>query len=340
MQEHEFYMQRALDLAQNGKGNVSPNPLVGCVIVYENKIIGEGWHQKYGEAHAEVNAILSVNDKSLLPKSTLYVTLEPCAHFGKTPPCTHLIINNKIPKVVICNTDPFEKVAGKGVELLKNAQIEVITNILEHKGKWLNRRFFTFIEQKRPYIILKWAQTANGFVAKENFDSKWISNTLSRKIVHKFRTEEDAILVGFNTALYDNPKLNSRDWQGKNPLRIVLDKNLALPQQHYLFDKSIPTICFNSVKNDKLFNLDYIHIDFNILEESILQHLTAINIQSIIIEGGSATLQRFIDKNLWDEARVFEGTKSFENGIKAPIMPTISNNTFSLESNHFHFFVR
>ena len=224
----EIYMHRALELARNGAGKVSPNPMVGCVIVHNGTIIGEGWHQQFGGPHAEPNAIAAVNNQELLKDATLYVTLEPCAHFGKTPPCAHLIIEKQIPRVVVCNLDPNPLVAGKGIKLLKDAGIEVKTGILAQEGAFLNRRFFTYINHKRPFIILKWAETADGFVARENYDSKWISNALSRKLVHKWRTEEDAILVGKNTALYDNPQLTSRDWEGKNPIS-VKSKTSKLP---------------------------------------------------------------------------------------------------------------
>jgi len=311
-------MNRALEIAQNGLGNVSPNPLVGCVIVHRNVIIGEGWHQKYGEAHAEVNAINSVKNKELLKKSTLYVTLEPCSHFGKTPPCADLIIKHKIPKVIICNLDPFDKVNGAGITRLKKNNIEVVTDVLENKGKEINRRFFTSITKKRPYIILKWAETKDGFTARKNFDSKWISNSESRKLVHKLRAEEDAILVGFNTAKYDNPSITVRDWQGENPSRIVIDKNLSLDRNLNLFDGNVNTICFNSIKNDSIKNLRFIKVDFSNLEEEILHALDKQKIQSIIIEGGSKTIQKFMGKNLWDEAHIFVGNQKFNVGINAP----------------------
>lgn len=337
MDNYEKHILRALQLAQNGLGTVSPNPLVGCVIVYDDKIIGEGWHQKFGEPHAEVNAINSVKNKELLSKSTLYVTLEPCSHFGKTPPCADLIIKHKIPKVVVCNLDPFEKVNGSGVQKLKDAEIEVVINVLAEEGLQLNKRFFTSIQKKRPFVILKWAQTQDGFIARENFDSKWISNATSRKLVHKWRTEEDAILVGFNTALHDNPQLTARDWKGKNPIRIVLDKQLALPQTHFLFDNTVKTICFNSLKNEVTHQTEWVKIPCIDVEKEVLNALYKRNIQSLIVEGGSKTLQGFMDKELWDEARVFIGEKTFGSGIKAPIITAstclsqkIDNNTLNI----------
>jgi len=315
----EQMMQRALQLAQFGLGNVSPNPLVGAVITFENKIIGEAWHQKFGENHAEVNAVLSVKNQDLLSKSTIYVSLEPCSHFGKTPPCADLLIEKKFKRVVIANQDPNPKVAGRGVEKLKNAGIEVKTEVLKKEGYFLNRRFFTFFKKKRPYVILKWAETQDGFIARENFDSKWISNRLSRTLVHRWRAEEDAILVGTNTAKYDNPKLNVRLWKGKNPLRIVLDKDLILPQDLKLFNNSTPTICYSErdKKSDKE-KLQFIKLNSIKNLESILNDLCKKNIQSLIVEGGAAVLNSFIKQNLWDEARIFKSPQMFGKGISSP----------------------
>lgn len=254
------FMRRALELAEWGRGYVSPNPLVGCVIVHEDRIIGEGWHREYGGPHAEVNAVNSVENQALLSESTVYVTLEPCAHWGKTPPCANLLVEKKVKKVVIAATDSNPLVGGRGIEILKNAGIEVETGILEKDARWQNRRFFTQIEKQRPYVILKWAQTQDGFVAKENFDSKWISNSHSRQLVHKWRAEEDAILVGKNTAAYDNPRLDVRDWVGKNPIRVVLDSKLELSSELNLFDQSIPTLVFNALKSDNKDNLAWIKL--------------------------------------------------------------------------------
>ncbi len=237
MTPDELFMQRAIELAQLGIGAVSPNPRVGCLVVHDNKIIGEGWHQKFGEAHAEVNAINSVKDLSLLKESTIYVNLEPCSHEGKTPPCSDLLIKHQVKKVVIANTDTNPLVAGRGVEKLKKAGIAIMTGVLEKEGRELNRRFFTFMEKKRPYIILKWAQTSDGFIAQKNFESKWITNELSRQLVHRWRSEEDAVLVGTRTASHDNPSLTVRDWSGRNPTRIVIDRFLRLNDKLQLFDK-------------------------------------------------------------------------------------------------------
>jgi len=263
MTHDEFFMQRALELAQLGVGRVSPNPRVGCVIVHNNKIIGEGWHQKFGEAHAEVNAINSAKDQSLLKESTVYVNLEPCSHFGKTPPCVDLLIKHRVKKVVIGNLDSNPKVHGKGIKKLKDAGIETLTGVLEKEGHELNKRFFTFIEEQRPYIILKWAQTTDEFIAQKNFESKWISNEFSRQLVHRWRSEEDAVLVGTHTASHDNPSLTVRDWTGRNPTRIVIDRFLRLNDRLQLFDKKEKTICYNVLKHEEYKNLLLVRIDEN-----------------------------------------------------------------------------
>ncbi|RIW18407.1 bifunctional diaminohydroxyphosphoribosylaminopyrimidine deaminase/5-amino-6-(5-phosphoribosylamino)uracil reductase RibD [Algoriphagus lacus] len=326
----QLYMRRALELAEWGRGFVSPNPMVGCVIVHQGKIIGEGYHQTYGAAHAEVNAILSVDNQELLKESTAYVTLEPCAHWGKTPPCANLLVEKGLKKVVIAAVDSNPLVGGKGIEILKNAGIEVETGVLEKEARWHNRRFFTQIEKQRPYVILKWAQTRDGFVARENFDSKWISNTQSRQIVHKWRAEEDAILVGKNTALHDNPSLNVRDWIGKDPVRIVLDSNLRLPSDLHLFDGSIPTICYNSIKNEILNNLEFVNLGPDFSVKAMLSDLNHRKIQSLLIEGGSLILQKFIQAEVWDEARVFTSKTTFERGISAPVLHQNPQETLSI----------
>lgn len=308
-------MQRAIELAQLGLGHVSPNPMVGCVIVHEEKIIGEGYHRRYGEAHAEVNAISSA-DHALLSSATAYVTLEPCAHFGKTPPCADLLIEKKIKRVVIGARDPFDLVDGKGIEKLKVANINVTTGVLEAACRNMNRRFFTFIEKKRPYVILKWAQTADGFIARENFDSKWISNPYARQLVHKWRSEEDAILVGKNTVLHDNPALTVREWGGRNPVRVVIDHPLDLPSSLQLFDGSVRTLVFNSLKNEKTAGAEWIQFDGSMTH--LLGTLAREKIQSVIVEGGAKTLNDFIETNLWDEARIFTADQTFGKGIAAP----------------------
>jgi len=318
----ESFMNRSFELARNGLGTVAPNPMVGCVIVSNGKIIGEGFHQKYGEAHAEVNAINSVKDKENLKTATLYVNLEPCAHHGKTPPCTDLILKHKIPKVIIGCIDSSE-VSGKGIAKLKRAGCNVIVGILENEARALNERFFTFYEKKRPFIILKWAQTMDGFITNGKGEPNRISNELSHTLVHKWRSEEGAIMVGTNTAHLDNPQLNVREWSGKNPLRVVLDKTLRLSKNLHLFDQSIPTVVFTSCEKKAHKNLEYVNIDFeNNVIPQILEELYKREIQSIIIEGGSQLLHSFLKNDSWDEMRVFISNKIFGNGIKAPELPS------------------
>lgn len=312
------FMQRALELAELGRGTVSPNPMVGCVIVHDDKIIGEGWHRKYGEAHAEVNAINSVEDESLLPESTCYVTLEPCAHHGKTPPCADLLVSKKVKRVVIAAVDSNPLVGGKGVEKLKAAGIEVVVGLFAESAIHQNIRFFTVMGRQRPYIILKWAQTSDGFVARENFDSKWISNPMSRSLVHQWRAEEDAILVGANTATYDNPRLNVRGWSGKDPLRVLIDRNLRVDPILNLFDGSIPTVVYNHMKSEQSSNLEFVKLNPEGFLEDLLDDLHKRKIQSVIIEGGSGVLNLFIEAGLWDEARVFTAGIAFGAGISAP----------------------
>lgn len=318
MENHIKFMRRAIELAKLGMGNTSPNPMVGCVVVYHDEIISEGYHEYYGGPHAEPNAISKVNDQNILRDATVYVTLEPCAHFGKTPPCANLLVDKGVKEVVIGAVDTNPLVGGKGMEILRNAGIMVISGILETEVRYQNRRFFTYIEKQRPYIILKWAQTQDGYVARENYDSKWISNQYSRQLVHRWRAEEDAIMVGTNTARYDNPKLDVRDWVGKNPTRIVIDRMLQLSQELSLFDRSQSTICFNLVKNKKSENLEYVKLDPDFSLENLFQALYERKIQSVIVEGGTFLLQKLIDVELWDEARVFTGQINFEKGIPAP----------------------
>jgi len=318
MTPDELFMQRAIELAQLGIGQVSPNPRVGCVITYDNKIIGEGWHKKYGEAHAEVNAVDSVKDKLLLKKSTVYVNLEPCSHFGKTPPCADMLIKHEVKKVVIANPDTNPLVGGQGIKKLKEAGIEVVTGILEKESRELNKRFFTFIEKQRPYIILKWAQTSDGFVAQKNFESKWISSELSRQLVHRWRSEEDAVLVGTRTASHDNPSLTVRDWSGRNPVRIVIDRFLRLNSHLHIFDKKEKTICYNVLKHEEHKNLLLVRLDEDNFLAELMHDLVKQKIQSVIIEGGAQTLQLFVEAKLWDEARVFTSQRAFGEGIAAP----------------------
>ncbi|TAH21450.1 MAG: bifunctional diaminohydroxyphosphoribosylaminopyrimidine deaminase/5-amino-6-(5-phosphoribosylamino)uracil reductase RibD [Cytophagales bacterium] len=323
MEKDILYMNRALELALSGRGLVSPNPMVGCVIVHEDKIIGEGYHKRFGEPHAEVNAINAVADKELLKEATLYVNLEPCSHFGKTPPCADFIIRHQLKKVVVANLDTNPLVAGKGIQKLRNAGIEVQVGVQEKEGKNLNKRFFTFVQRMRPFIVLKWAETADGFVAHENYDSKWISNSLSRKLVHKWRSEEDAVMIGTNTAFYDNPILNVRDWVGRNPVRVVIDKDLRLPITLHLFDHSQPTICYNTLKDNVTPNLEYIKIKDGKSESyrflpQVIENLHAKRFQSVMVEGGSGIINSLLADDLWDEIRVFRSAICFGKGIKAP----------------------
>jgi diaminohydroxyphosphoribosylaminopyrimidine deaminase/5-amino-6-(5-phosphoribosylamino)uracil reductase len=322
---HEKYINRCIELAKNGLGTTYPNPLVGSVIVYNDKIIGEGWHKKAGEPHAEVNAINSVKDKTLLSRATIYVSLEPCSHFGKTPPCADLIVFHKIPNVVIGTVDPNIKVAGKGIKKLMEAGANVTIGILEKECHDLNKRFFTFHTKKRPYIILKWAETADGFIApiaKDEQKPVWITNSYSRQLVHKWRTEEQAILVGTKTVLDDNPSLNARVYSGNSPIRIVLDKSGKIDTKYHVKDNSIKSIFITENENlQSTENCIYEKCSFNEnLNETILAVLVKHQIQSVIIEGGSQTIQSFIAKNLWDEALIFKGKNIFEKGVKAPTM--------------------
>jgi diaminohydroxyphosphoribosylaminopyrimidine deaminase / 5-amino-6-(5-phosphoribosylamino)uracil reductase len=337
MPGHEKYMQRCLELAALSMGNVSPNPMVGAVIVHEDKIIGEGYHQQYGQAHAEVNAVNNVLSKfdsaeELLQNSTIYVSLEPCAHYGKTPPCADLIIKHRIPHVVVGCRDPFEQVNGKGIEKLQEAGIKVSTGIMEAECRWLNRRFFTRVQEKRPYIILKWAQTADGFFAPGDGSQFWITGIESRKLVHKWRGEEDAILVGKNTVMADNPQLNTRLWPGKSPKRVIIDRRLELGNNLHIFDQSVETLVFNEVKTDIEGKIKYIALeDFErFVPQYILFQLYLQDIQSVIIEGGARTLNSFIEAGLWDEARILTGTPVLGDGIKASYIEGIEGERLTI----------
>lgn len=340
---NELYMQRCLELAEMGMGNVSPNPMVGCVIVKDNKIIGEGYHAQYGQAHAEVNAVKAVFDsqkdpnaaEALLHNATAYVSLEPCAHFGKTPPCADLLIRHKLKKVVIANPDPFDGVNGKGIQRLKEAGIEVVTGILEKEGYQLNRRFFTRITLQRPYVILKWATTANGFFAPKDATQHWISGPLAKKLVHKWRTEEDAILIGKQTAIADNPQLNAREWPGKNPIRILIDRSLQVPLSSNLYNDNARTLVFNEVKTEVHGNIHYIQMEDMqyYLPQKIAFQLYLMDIQSVIIEGGANILNQFIQANLWDEARVFTSASSWPDGIASPQINGIITQQHNIEKD-------
>ena len=320
-------MQRCLELAAMGLGQVSPNPMVGCVIVCDEKIVAEGYHQQYGQPHAEPNAIMQISD-DVLQKSTLYVTLEPCSHFGKTPPCTDLIINKKIPRVVVGNLDSNPLVSGKGIQKLKDAGIQVEYGVLNKECKELNKRFFAYHEKKRPYIILKWAQTNDGYISKlpipENKQDNWISSLESKQLVHQWRSQEQSILIGYNTALTDNPQLTTRLTEGKNPIRLVLDKKLELPSTINVFNVESKTIVFNATTNDIKNNIVYIKIDFKNLIHEITHQCFLQNISSIIVEGGAKTINHFIEKGVWDEARIFINPNlNFATGVKAPVLSSI-----------------
>ena len=341
-------MLRCIQLAKNGLGTTYPNPLVGSVIVHNNKIIGEGWHYKAGLEHAEVKAISSVKNKVLLKDSTLFVSLEPCSHYGKTPPCANLIIESGIKKVVVGNLDPNPKVAGRGIKKLIEAGCEVKVGVLENECYELNKRFFTFHDKKRPYIFLKWAQTIDGFIAPKTEIRNatapvWITNKFTRQLVHKMRGEEAAILVGTNTVLQDNPSLTVRDWAGSNPTRIIIDRDFKIPQNFSVFDEHSETIVFAEKKNETEYknNVTFEVINFSeSIPKQICASLFKKNIQSIIIEGGAKTIQTFVDENLWDEAFVFTGNKTFGEGIKSPIFKgtfiseeKIKDDTFQIFKN-------
>ena len=316
-----------MQIAKNGIGTTRPNPSVGAVIVYQNKIIGEGFTSPHGENHAEVNAINAVENKSLLKEATIFVTLEPCSHFGKTPPCADLIVKHQLKQVVIGCLDSNSLVAGKGVSHLENAGINVIVGVLETECRMHHKRFFTVQENKRPYIILKWAETKDGFVApiaKNEIKPIFISNTYSQQLVHKLRSAEHAILVGTKTVLADNPKLNIRSWSGENPIRVVLDNTLRIPKNSNILDGSVKTIVITRAKDKNIVsskNLIFEEIDFSKnIAKQVCEVLSKYQIQSLIVEGGTQTLQTFIDEKLWDEAMVFVGNTSFVKGVKSPII--------------------
>lgn len=325
MKTHEYFIDKCISLARKGALEVSPNPMVGCVIVNDGEIIGEGYHKEYGKNHAEVNAIHSVKDKSELKNSILYVNLEPCCHHGKTPPCTDLIVKYNIPKVVIGCVDTFSKVSGKGIKKLKDNSVEVIYGVLEKDCIELNKRFFCYHIKKRPYIILKWAKSKDNFIAPINQEKPfWMTSEKSKKLVHSWRAEEDAILVGRKTVVADNPSLTVRMCKGKNPIRIIIDKNLSLDKKSNVFDDQAETIVFNNIKSAIIDKTTYLKTDFNYLNEDILNQLYNRSILSLIVEGGTITINSFIDKNLYDEIRVFTTDKLLEKGINSPVLPDIN----------------
>lgn len=319
----ENFLRRCIHLAGLGKGHTAPNPLVGVVLVYGDRIIGEGYHEQHGKAHAEVNCLNDVKeeDKQFISRSTMYVSLEPCSHYGKTPPCADLLVQVKVKKVVVGCVDANEKVAGKGLKRMQDAGIEVEAGVFESECRELNKRFFTFHEKKRPYILLKWAQSLDGFIGSGTRERVFLSNLYSNRLVHKWRSEEAAILVGTNTALQDNPVLTTRLWPGNNPKRILLDRNLLIPETHQIFNDKAYTIIFNDHKNEERNNLVYIKNDKPDSLKSILHSLWEMSVQSVLVEGGAKTLQSFIDAGLWDEARVIVNEElQIGKGVRAPIL--------------------
>lgn len=322
MTKDEKYIARCIQLAKNGLCNAAPNPMVGAVIVHNDTIIGEGYHIRCGEAHAEVNAVRSVKDESLLKESTIYVSLEPCSHHGKTPPCADLIINKGIPRVVVGCQDPFSLVAGRGIAKLREAGIEVKVGVLEEECRQLIRRFVTFNTLRRPFITLKWAESADGFIDLHRTEGHpyIFSSPLSSMLVHKRRAEHSAILVGRRTALLDNPSLTTRNWFGKNPVRMVIDKDLTLPKHLALFDGSVRTLVFTQRENtSNRPNVEHIRLDFKIdILPQIMEVLYKEKLQSLMVEGGSILLQSFIDAGCWDEAYIEQSDAHLKDGVKAP----------------------
>ena len=319
----EHFMRRCLQLAAQGIGHTAPNPMVGAVLVYQNRIIGEGYHEQYGQRHAEVNCLNSIKeeDKVFIPQSTMYVSLEPCSHYGKTPPCADLLIRMKVKKVVVGCIDINEEVAGRGIKRMQDAGIEVLSGVLESECRELNKRFFTFHEKRRPFILLKWAQSLDGFIGSGTNERIFLSNQYTKRLVHKWRSEEASILVGTNTALQDDPVLTTRLWPGNNPKRILLDRNLMVPETNEIFKDNAYTIIFNDQKNEERNNIIYIKIGQPNSLKSILHSLWEMKIQSVLVEGGAKTLKSFIDAGLWDEARVIINVELLiGKGIKAPLL--------------------
>jgi diaminohydroxyphosphoribosylaminopyrimidine deaminase/5-amino-6-(5-phosphoribosylamino)uracil reductase len=336
-------MRRCLELASIGSGYVAPNPMVGSVIVANDLIIGEGYHKNYGGPHAEVNAFNDVKNVDLLPESTVYISLEPCAHQGKTPPCVDLLILNRVKRVVIGCRDSNPLVSGKGIDRLKRAGIEVVEGILEAECRSLNKRFFTFHERQRPYVILKWAQTLDGYIDRVREKNKhginWVSAETTQALVHKWRSEEQSILVGRNTIINDNPSLTVRAYNGLNPIRIVIDSQLNISGDLNIYSNDAPTLVFNRIKNDQNEHVEWIKISetstFKILEE-----LYKRQISSVFVEGGSRTLQYFIIDNLWDEARVIVGNTKFLEGVKAPIINKIPTDSYKFGEDKIYIYFR
>lgn len=339
----EIYMHRCLELARKGLGLTRTNPLVGCVIVHHDRIIGEGYHHEFGGPHAEVNAIRSVKDPSLLAEATLYANLEPCAHHGKTPPCSMLIHQRGIRRVVISNIDPFPRVDGRGVRYLRDKGVKVETGCLEQEGYYLNRRFFTYHQKRRPYVILKWAQTMDGFIdlLREPGDpigTNWITDEISRTLVHKWRSEEAGIMVGTNTVVKDNPRLNIRRWTGDPPVRITMDRNGRIFEGSHILDGSRETIVFTGVPGKYSGKTRSIHMDSSYALEDLLEELADQKIISLFVEGGASLLESFLDSGLWDEARVFTGNRSFSQGVRAPGMEDSPDETIFFNDTRLELF--
>jgi len=337
------YMSRCLQLAQYGNGYVAPNPMVGAVLVCDELIIGEGYHHHFGEDHAEPNAIHSVKDPELLKRATLYVSLEPCSYYGKTPPCADLIVSCQIPRVVIGTLDPNPKVSGRGVEIMRKAGVEVIIGVQEEECRELNKRFFIFQEQKRPYVMLKWAQTQDSFIDRIRTDNSTpallISNNITKQLTHKMRSENQAILVGVNTVLLDNPSLTVRNWTGKSPIRIAIDRNGKIPGHYNLFDGMIPTIIFTEKEQVNKQNVEFVKIKFDIhCIQTILHKIAERNIHSVLVEGGAGMLGSFIEDGLWDEANVEVSPQLLKEGVAAPKMPHQPVSRQSFEGNEWLFY--
>lgn len=317
-------MQYCLQLAALGAGYTAPNPLVGAVLVHEGRIIGEGYHQQYGEAHAEVNCLASVKeaDRPLIASATLYVSLEPCAHHGKTPPCTGLILRHHIPRVVVACRDPYHEVDGLGIRQLQEAGVEVTTGVLEEAARRQNRRFFTYHQQRRPYIVLKWAQSANGMLAAAGSRAVDISHPLTNRLVHRWRSEEAAIMVGTRTAIHDNPRLTNRLWAGPQPIRVLIDRQLQVPATHHLLADGGKTLVINSLRNEQRGSISYVQLPAAAFQpRHILQCLYERGIQSVLVEGGAALLQSFIDESCWDECRVITNSQMIiPDGVAAPVL--------------------
>jgi len=339
-----MYMRRCIELAQKGAGFTSPNPMVGALLVHDGRIIGEGWHREYGKAHAEVDCLNSVmeQDRHLVPECTMYVTLEPCAHHGKTPPCATRLVQERVKRVVVAGKDPFARVNGQGMAILQAAGVDTETGLLEQEAAWLNRRFFTFHTDRRPYIILKWAQSTDGYMAPADRSRQQLTNEASALLVHKWRTEEAAIMVGTTTAINDDPQLTARKWPGRQPMRVVLDRELKIPRFHHVHNSLAPTLVINGICDERRESMELLKLPFDSqLLPAILSALHERGILSVIVEGGANLLQQFIEAGLWDEARIFTAELTMGQGLAAPLLKNgemIMQQT--LETDQLHVFLR